>query len=57
MKPGNKLTFNQKCYFLLKKVPRGRITTYKAIAKKLDTRAYRAVGNAMNKNLDIIKIP
>ena len=57
MKPGNKLTFNQKCYEILKKVPRGRITTYKAIAKKLDTRAYRAVGNAMNKNLDIIKIP
>ena len=43
-------SFNEKCYELLQKVPKGKITTYKIIAEKLGTRAYRAVGNAMNKN-------
>lgn len=50
-------TFNQKCYALLKKIPKGKVITYKAIAKKLKTRAYRAVGNAMNKNPTPIKVP
>lgn len=43
-------SFNKSCYSLLKKVPNGKITTYKAIAEKLNTKAFRAVGNAMNKN-------
>lgn len=43
-------TFNERCYELLRKVPKGKITTYKEIAKSLGTKAYRAVGNAMNKN-------
>ena len=42
--------FNQKIYNLLKKVPKGKVTTYKALAEAAGTRAYRAVGNAMNKN-------
>ena len=47
MKPS---TFNERCYQLLQKVPKGNVTTYKEIAHKLETKAYRAVGNAMNKN-------
>ena len=43
-------TFNQKIYNLLKKVPKGKVTTYKALAEAAGTKAYRAVGNAMNKN-------
>lgn len=43
-------TFNEKCYELLKIVPRGKVTTYSAIAHALNCKAYRAVGNAMNKN-------
>lgn len=43
-------SFNERCYSVLRKVPRGKVTTYKEIAKKLKSRAYRAVGNAMNKN-------
>lgn len=43
-------TFSTKCYKLLKKVPKGKVTTYREIAHALGTRAYRAVGNAMNKN-------
>lgn len=45
-----KKTFNEKCYNLLKKVPKGKVTTYKQIAKALNSDGYRAVGNAMNKN-------
>jgi len=45
-----KKTFNEKCYNLLKKVPKGKVTTYKKIAKALNSDGYRAVGNAMNKN-------
>ncbi len=43
-------SFSEKCYSLLKKVPKGRVITYKEIAKALHTKAYRAVGTAMNKN-------
>lgn len=49
--------FDEKCYKILKKVPFGKVTTYKAIAHKLGTKAYRAVGNAMNKNPYAPKVP
>ncbi|MEM5777394.1 MAG: MGMT family protein [Candidatus Aenigmatarchaeota archaeon] len=40
----------QDIWSLIKKIPKGKVTTYKEIAKALDTKAYRAVGNACNKN-------
>lgn len=42
--------FQEKVYKLCKKVPKGKVTTYKILAEKLGTKAYRAVGNALNKN-------
>ena len=48
MKQNN--SFNEKVYALLKKVPKGKVTTYKALAEKLGTKAYRAVGQAMRCN-------
>ena len=51
------MTFNSRCYTLLKKVPRGKVTTYKALAQALNTKAYRAVGNAMNKNPYAPEVP
>ena len=42
--------FQNKVYELCKKVPKGKVTTYKAIAEKMGTKAYRAVGAALNKN-------
>lgn len=45
-----KKSFNDKCYFLLKRVPKGKVVTYKQIARELNCIAYRAVGNAMKKN-------
>ena len=44
------MTFNQKVWALTARIPRGRVTTYAELARALGTRAYRAVGNAMNKN-------
>ena len=46
-------SFNQNCYELVRQVPKGFVTTYRDIAHKLNCRAYRAVGNAMNKNPEI----
>jgi methylated-DNA-[protein]-cysteine S-methyltransferase len=43
-------SFSEKCYGLLRRVPRGKVTTYGEIAKALNSKAYRAVGTAMNKN-------
>ena len=45
-----KNNFNESCYEILRKVPKGKVTTYKAIAEKLKSKAYRQVGRAMNKN-------
>ena len=45
-----KKSFNKSCYKILRKVPKGKVTTYKEIARSLRSKAYRAVGNAMNKN-------
>ncbi len=42
--------FNDKVYNLVKKIPKGKISTYKIVANKLNSKAYRAVGNALNKN-------
>ena len=44
------MTFNQKVWALTARIPKGKVTTYAEIARALDTKAYRAVGNALNKN-------
>jgi len=49
--------FNEKCYSILRKVPKGKVTTYKEIAGVLHSKVYRAVGNAMNKNPYAPKVP
>ena len=51
------VSFAEKCYQLLLRVPQGRVTTYRELAKALGTRAYRAVGQAMNRNPRLIEIP
>ncbi len=42
--------FQEKVWKLTSKVPKGKVTSYAAIAHALGTGAYRAVGNALNKN-------
>ncbi|MEK6926374.1 MAG: MGMT family protein [Nanoarchaeota archaeon] len=44
------MNFTQKVYHLVSKIPKGKVSTYKGIAKALNSKAYRAVGTAMNKN-------
>jgi methylated-DNA-[protein]-cysteine S-methyltransferase len=44
------MTFNQEIWNLCKKIPKGKVSTYGELARALNTRAYQAVGNAMNKN-------
>ena len=50
-------SFNERCYELLKLVPKGKVTTYSEIARALNSKAWRAVGSAMAKNKNLIKIP
>ena len=48
----------EKVYGLLKRIPSGKVTTYKALAAAVgNPKASRAVGNILNKNPDLIKVP
>lgn len=49
--------FNERCYELLKLIPKGKVTTYKELATALNTNAWRAVGSAMAKNQNLFVIP
>ncbi len=50
--------FTGSVLLMVEKIPYGRISTYKAIAGALgDVQFARAVGNALNKNPEPVKIP
>jgi len=51
------LSFEERVWKLMESIPKGRVTTYALIAKKLNTRAYRAVGNACRKNPYAPRVP
>lgn len=51
------MNFERKVWSLIERIPKGRVTTYKIIAEKLGTRAYRAVGNACNRNPNAPEVP
>lgn len=57
MKNHNSKNFYEKCYNVLKKVPKGKVTTYREIARALHSKAYRAVGSAMHCNPYSPKVP
>lgn len=45
--------FQKKVYEVVSKIPKGKVLTYKEVASLAGSpRAYRAVGNALNKNYD-----
>lgn len=47
------MNFSDKVYDVVKKIPKGKVLTYKQVAKLSgNTKAYRAVGNILNKNYD-----
>src|SRR4051812_42581007 len=43
------MSFNQKVWALTARIPKGQVMTYADIARKPNTKGYRAVGNALNK--------
>lgn len=46
-------TFSQRVHEVVKRIPKGKILTYKEVAKRAGSvKAYRAVGNILNKNYD-----
>ncbi len=52
-----KSKLKKRCYELLKQIPRGKVTTYKELAKAMNTNAWRAVGTALAQNENLIIIP
>ena len=51
-------TFKEKVYAVVARIPRGKTLTYKEVARRAGSpRAYRAVGNIMNKNPDTKRVP
>jgi methylated-DNA-[protein]-cysteine S-methyltransferase len=50
-------SFDERCYDLLLQIPKGKVTTYREIAHALGTKAYRAVGQAMNRNPNLVTVP
>lgn len=46
-------SFKEKVYNVVKRIPKGRILTYKQVARLAGSpKAFRAVGNILNKNYD-----
>jgi methylated-DNA-[protein]-cysteine S-methyltransferase len=43
-------SFNERVWEKMRRIPRGKVTTYKELAKAMKTKAYRAVGNACRRN-------
>ena len=50
-------SFSERVWNLMKRIPCGRVTTYKELAKALNSKAYRAVGNACRKNPYAPRVP
>lgn len=51
------MSLAERAYRLLKRVSKGKVTTYREIAHALGTKAYQAIGQAMRKNPDAPNIP
>jgi methylated-DNA-[protein]-cysteine S-methyltransferase len=51
------LNFEEKVWKLMERIPKGKVSTYGLIARKLNTRAYRAVGNACRRNPYAPRVP
>ena len=52
------ISFQEKVYKVVSKIPKGKVMTYAEIAKALGSpRAFRAVGSALNKNPNPVIVP
>ena len=50
-------TFNNRVYKFCSKIPKGKVSTYKEIAKAMKTKGYQAVGNALRNNPYAPQVP
>lgn len=50
-------TTSEKVYDLLTQIPKGKVTTYKAIADKIGSKGYRAIGQIVGANPNAPKVP
>jgi methylated-DNA-[protein]-cysteine S-methyltransferase len=47
------MTFQEKVYAVVRKIPKGKVLTYKEVAKKIGKpKAYRAVGTILSRNFN-----
>jgi len=54
----NAKSFKEKVYAVVAAIPRGKTLSYKEVARRAGSpHAYRAVGNIMNRNPDMKKVP
>ncbi len=51
------MKFSDNVYNLVSKIPKGKVTTYKIVGQKLNTKGYRAIGQILNKNPNTPKVP
>jgi len=49
--------FQEKVYCAVRRIPRGRVTTYKLLAESLGCRSPRAVGQALRRNPFATEVP
>jgi methylated-DNA-[protein]-cysteine S-methyltransferase len=58
MKSFRPKSFTEKVYAVVAAIPRGKTMSYQEVARRAGSpRAYRAVGNIMNRNPDTAKVP
>ncbi len=53
----NSMIDQKKLYQLLTEIPKGRVTTYRELAKKLNTKGFRAVGQIVGRNPSAPQVP
>lgn len=51
------MSFSQKVWAMTRRIPRGRVATYAQIARALNCRGPRAVGQALNRNPHAPQVP
>jgi methylated-DNA-[protein]-cysteine S-methyltransferase len=51
------MSFADRVYEVTKRIPKGKVSTYKDIAFALNCKAYRAVDSALNKNPFAPQVP
>jgi len=52
-----KVSFAQNVYFLCRKIPQGKVTTYGEIARMLNTKGFQAIGPVLKCNPYVPHVP